>query len=90
MNKEMMIEKVSNDAGINKTQANKALKSVLDGITRSLKRGQKVTLVGFGTFAVSNRKARNGRNPQTGATIRIPGGKVPRFKASKNLKDAVR
>lgn len=90
MNKEMMVEKISKDADINKTQANKALKSVLDGITRSLKRGQKVTLVGFGTFAVSTRKARDGRNPRTGATIRIPGGKVPRFKASKNLKDTVR
>ena len=90
MNKEMMVEKISKDVGINKTKANSALKSVIDGITRSLKRGQKVTLVGFGTFAVSTRKARNGRNPQTGATIRIPGGKVPRFKASKNLKDAVR
>ena len=90
MTKEMMIEKIAKDADINKTQANKAYKSVIDGITRSLKRGQKVTMVGFGTFAVSNRKARKGRNPKTGDTINIPGGKVPRFKASKNLKDAIR
>ena len=90
MNKETMIEKIAEDAGINKAQANKALQSMLDSITNTLKQGDKVTLTGFGTFAVSERKAREGRNPQTGETIRIPGGNVPRFKAGKNLKDAVK
>lgn len=90
MTKEMLIEKIAEDASISKAQAGKALHSIIDSITHSLKKNQKVTLVGFGTFAVSTRKAREGRNPQTGETIRIPGGKVPRFKAGKNLKDAVR
>jgi len=85
-----MIEKIAEDAGINKAQANKALQSMLDSITNTLKGGDKVTLTGFGTFAVSERKAREGRNPQTGETIQIPGGNVPRFKAGKNLKDAVK
>ena len=90
MNKETMIEKIAEDAGINKAQANKALQSMLDSITNTLKEGDKVTITGFGTFAVSERKAREGRNPQTGETIQIPGGNVPRFKAGKNLKDAVK
>ena len=85
-----MIEKIAEDAGINKAQANKALQSMLDSITNTLKEGDKVTITGFGTFAVSERKAREGRNPQTGETIQIPGGNVPRFKAGKNLKDAVK
>jgi len=90
MTKDMIIEKISEEAGINKTQAKSAFESMLGSITQSLTEGQKVTLVGFGTFAVSERKARDGRNPQTGEQIRIPGGKVPRFKAGKKLKDAVR
>ena len=61
-----------------------------NSITHSLKRGQKVTIVGFGTFAISERKARTGRNPKTGDTIMIPSAKVPRFRAGKTLKDAVR
>ena len=90
MSKEMIIEQISQDAGITKAQAKIAYKSVLDSITNSLKRGQKITLVGFGTFQISNRKARDGRNPRTGETMRIPASKVPRFKAGKALKDAVR
>ncbi|MCD6161916.1 MAG: HU family DNA-binding protein [candidate division Zixibacteria bacterium] len=90
MSKEMIIEQVAKDAGITKAQAKIAYKSVLDSITNSLKRGQKITLVGFGTFLVSNRKARDGRNPRTGETMRIPASNVPRFKAGKSLKDAVR
>ncbi len=90
MNKEMMIDRMAEEAGINKAQATKALKSVFDSITTSLKERQKVTLVGFGTFATSERKAREGRNPQTGETIQIPAGTVPRFKAGKALKDAVK
>jgi len=90
MNKDMMIEKMAEEAGINKAQAAKALKSVFDSITNSLKEGTKVTLTGFGTFATSDRKAREGRNPQTGETIQIPAGTVPRFKAGKPLKQALK
>jgi len=63
---------------------------MLDSITNTLKSGDKVTLTGFGTFLVSERKTREGRNPQTGETITIQGGNVPRFKAGKSLKDAVK
>jgi DNA-binding protein HU-beta len=66
-----------------------ALGSVIDGVSKSLARGDSVTLVGFGTFSVSRRAARKGRNPQTGAEIRIAAAKVPRFRAGKNLKDLV-
>lgn len=90
MNKEMMIEKIAEDAGINKSQANKALNSMFDNITKTLQQGNKVTLTGFGTFMVSERKAREGRNPQTGETIQIPASTVPRFKAGKALKDAIK
>ena len=90
MNKETMVEKIAEEAGINKTQANQALKTVFDAITATLKAGDKVTLTGFGTFLVSERKEREGRNPQTGEAITIPGGNVPRFKAGKALKDAVK
>jgi len=90
MNKEMIIDKIAEEVGINKVQAGKAFKSVFDSITNTLKEGNKVTLVGFGTFAISERKAREGRNPQTGETIQIPAGNVPRFKAGKALKDAVK
>ncbi len=90
MTKEMIIEKIAEDAGIKKAQATMAFASMLESITSSLQKGQKVTLVGFGTFAVSERKAREGRNPKTGDTIHIPSCKVARFKAGKKLKDAVR
>jgi DNA-binding protein HU-beta len=90
MNRETMIDKIAEDAGINKAQADRALKSMLDSITDSLKEGDKVTLTGFGTFLISERKTREGRNPKTGETITIPGGNVPRFKAGKSLKDAVK
>jgi len=89
MNKADLIDKMAADADITKTAAATALDSLLDGITSSLKRGGKVTLVGFGTFAVSHRKARTGRNPQTGATIQIAAKRVPKFSAGKALKDAV-
>ncbi len=89
MNKADLIDKMANDADITKTAAAAALDSLLDGITASLKDGGKVTLVGFGTFAVSHRKARTGRNPQTGATIQIGAKQVPKFTAGKALKDAV-
>lgn len=85
MNKAELINKLSSDAGVTKTQANAALDSFVEAVTRTLKGGGKVTLVGFGTFSVSKRKARKGRNPQTGAEISIKARKVARFKAGKEL-----
>jgi DNA-binding protein HU-beta len=85
MNKGELIAKVSDDTGITKTQANAALDSVIEAITKTLKGGGKVTLVGFGTFSVSRHKARNGRNPKTNEVIRIKAKKVARFKAGKEL-----
>jgi DNA-binding protein HU-beta len=89
MNKADLIDKMAADADITKTAASTALDSLLEGITASLQKGGKVTLVGFGTFSVSHRKARTGRNPQTGATIQIAAKRVPKFSAGKALKDAV-
>ncbi|MGD8330829.1 MAG: HU family DNA-binding protein [Acidobacteriota bacterium] len=89
MNKADLIDKMAADADITKTAASAALDSLLEGITASLKKNGKVTLVGFGTFSVSHRKARTGRNPQTGATIQIAAKRVPKFSAGKALKDAV-
>ena len=85
MNKADLIGKISEDAGITKGQANSALDSFVEAVTKSLKKGDKVTLVGFGTFSVTKRAARNGRNPQTGATIKIKAKKVAKFKAGKEL-----
>ena len=85
MNKADLIAKLSDDTGITKTQANDALDSFIEAVTKSLKAGGKVTLVGFGTFSVSKRAARNGRNPQTGEVIKIKAKKVARFKAGKDL-----
>ncbi|HVZ55044.1 MAG TPA: HU family DNA-binding protein [Chitinophagaceae bacterium] len=85
MNKAELINKLADDAGITKTQANAALDSFVEAVTKTLKGGGKVTLVGFGTFSVSKRAARNGRNPQTGETIKIKARKVARFKAGKEL-----
>jgi DNA-binding protein HU-beta len=85
MNKAELIAQLADDAGITKTQANAALDSFVDTVTKTLKKGDKVTLVGFGTFSVSKRAARNGRNPQTGEVIKIKARKVARFKAGKEL-----
>jgi DNA-binding protein HU-beta len=85
MNKAELINKIAEDTGITKTQANSALDSFIEAVTKTLKGGGKVTLVGFGTFTVSKRKARKGRNPQTGAEINIKARKVARFKAGKEL-----
>ncbi|MGJ7030611.1 HU family DNA-binding protein [Niabella hirudinis] len=85
MNKAELIDKISGDAGITKTQANTVLDSFVEAVTKTLKKGDKVTLVGFGTFSVTKRAARNGRNPQTGAVIKIKAKKVARFKAGKEL-----
>jgi DNA-binding protein HU-beta len=90
MNKGELIEAVAKDAGISKALAGKVLDSAIDAITRSLSRGDRVALVGFGTFSVSARKARSGRNPQTGKEIRIPATKVAKFKAGNKLVQAVK
>lgn len=85
MNKAELVSKIADDAGITKVQAASALESFMEGVTKTLKSGNKLILVGFGTFSVSKRAARNGRNPKTGATIKIKAKKVARFKASKEL-----
>ena len=85
MNKAELISKIAEDAEITKGQANAALDSFVEAVTKSLKGGGKVTLVGFGTFSVSKRAARNGRNPQTGQVIKIKAKKVAKFKAGKEL-----
>ena len=90
MNKGELVEAVAKDAGISKALAGKTLDSAIDAITRSLSRGDRVALVGFGTFSVSSRKARSGRNPQTGKEIRIPATKVAKFKAGNKLVQAVK
>ena len=87
MNKADLIAKISEDTGITKQQANAALDSFTEAVTKTFKRGGKVTLVGFGTFMVSKRKARKGRNPQTGAEIKIKAKTVARFKAGKELSE---
>jgi DNA-binding protein HU-beta len=76
-------------AGLSKTDSEKALKAFVDAVTEALKAGEKVALVGFGTFSVGERAARTGKNPQTGAQIKIAAAKSPKFKAGKALKDAV-
>ena len=85
MNKAELIATLAEEAGITKTQANTALDAFVDAVTKTLKKGDKVTLVGFGTFSVSKRAARNGRNPQTGEVIKIKARKVAKFKAGKEL-----
>ena len=85
MNKAELIDKIAKDSGITKTQANDALDSFTNAVVASLKKGDRVTLVGFGTFSVSKRAARTGRNPQTGAAIKIKAKKVAKFKAGKEL-----
>jgi DNA-binding protein HU-beta len=89
MSREELIAKAAADAGVNKTVAAEVLKSFLDSITNALASGEKVSLVGFGTFSVGERKARTGKIPGTNKEIQIPAAKVPKFKAGKNLKDAV-
>ncbi len=89
MNKAELIARIAEDAGITKTQANAAIDSFTEAVTKSLKKEIKVTLVGFGTFSISRRKARNGRNPKTGATIKIKAKKVARFKPGKDLAERI-
>lgn len=89
MNKQELIAKIVKDTGLTKVAATGAVEALLDGITRSLKKGNPVTFVGFGSFQTSQRKARMARNPQTGAAIKVPKRRVVRFKAGKALKSAV-
>ncbi len=89
MNKTELIAAIAEQAEISKKDAEKALKAFIDVVTEQLKEGEKVQLVGFGTFEVSERAAREGRNPQTGETMKIAACKAPKFKAGKALKDAV-
>ncbi len=89
MNKADLIDKIAGAADVSKAQAGTAIDTMIEGVTASLKKGERVTLVGFGTFAISQRKARNGRNPQTGATIKIAARKVAKFTPGIELKKAV-
>lgn len=89
MNKSELIDLIAESTDISKAKAGAALDAVVSGITGALKKGDTVSLVGFGTFSVKSRAARTGRNPQTGATIQIKASKVPGFKAGKALKEAV-
>ena len=89
MNKTQLVEKIAENADLSKASAGRALDALIEAISDSLKDGDQVALVGFGTFSVRERSARTGRNPQTGSEINIPAAKVPGFKAGKALKDAV-
>ena len=89
MNKKELIESIADAADISKAAAEKALNGTLAAIAGSLKNGDKVTLVGFGTFSVSKREARKGRNPQTGADIEIPAKNIAKFKAGSKLSEAI-
>lgn len=89
MTKADLVNAIAEKAGLSKSDSEKALKAFTDSITDALKAGEKVALVGFGTFSVGQRAARTGKNPQTGAQINIPAAKTPKFKAGKALKDAV-
>ena len=89
MNTTELVAAVAEQADISKKDAEKALKAFVDVVTEEMKKGEKVQLVGFGTFEVSERAAREGRNPQTGKTMKIEACKAPKFKAGKALKDAV-
>ena len=89
MNKNEFIDRVADSADISKSEAAKAVDAVFDSITKALKAGDDVRLVGFGTFSAAKRKAREGRNPRTGETIQIPASVQPKFSAGKGLKDAL-
>lgn len=89
MNKAELVAAIAEQAEISKKDSEKALKALVDVVTAELVKGEKVQVIGFGTFEVSERPAREGRNPQTGATMTIAASKAPKFKAGKALKDAV-
>ena len=89
MNKSELVAAIAEKAELSKKDAEKALKAFTDTVAEQLKAGEKIQLVGFGTFEVAERAARTGKNPQTGAAIKIPASKAPKFKAGKALKDTV-
>lgn len=89
MNKNELVSKVAEEAGLTKTDAAKAVDAFVSAVTGALKKGDEVRLVGFGTFSVAKRAATTGRNPRTGEPIKIPARKQPKFKAGKGLQDAV-
>ena len=89
MNKAELIEEASGETGLTKKETGNVVDALTETITNTLSKGEKVTLVGFGTFQVMERKARTGRNPQTGQTIQIPAKKVPKFRPGKSLREAV-
>lgn len=89
MNKTELVAAIADEAGLSKKDAEKALKAFTDVVTAELKKGEKIQLVGFGTFEVSERPAREGRNPQTGEAMKIAASKTPKFKAGKALKDSI-
>jgi DNA-binding protein HU-beta len=89
VNKSDLVDAIAKSADLSKASAARALDATVDSIKKALKKGDTVSLVGFGTFKVGKRAARNGRNPRTGATIKIKAAKVPKFSAGKGLKDAV-
>ena len=89
MNKAELIDAIAKDANLSKADAKRALESLTGNVTKALKKGDKVALIGFGTWSISSRSARTGRNPQTGATIKIAAKKVAKFKAGAALSDAV-
>ena len=89
MNKTELIEHIANEADLSKAAAGRALEAFMGAVRTTLKKGKPVSLVGFGTFSVTKRAARAGRNPRTGATIKIKAAKVPKFRPGKALKDAL-
>lgn len=89
MNKTELVAAMADKAGLSKKDAEKALKAFTDTVSAQLKKGDKIQLVGFGTFEVSKRAAREGRNPQTGSVMKIAASKAPKFKAGKALKDMI-
>lgn len=90
MNKADLVDAVANSADLSKADAGRAIDAITNSVTKALKKGDQVTLVGFGTFAVRKRAARKGRNPQTGEAIKIKAAKIPAFKAGKAFKDAIK
>ena len=89
LNKQQLTAKVAADTGLTKVDAEKAIKAAVGAISSELSGGGSVTLIGFGTFSIMNRKARSGKNPRTGASIKIPAKKVPKFKPGKDLREMV-
>lgn len=89
MTKSELVANIAKDTGLTKADTDRVVRSFVENVTKALKKGDDVALVGFGTFSVTKRKARMGLNPQTGEALKIPAAKVAKFKAGKNLKDTV-